>query len=416
MPSPSMEDGSAREGMRRFLDPALLPVGLWLVLWGSLATPLSDFALPDTLSSTVRDLRVLYPIFLAPVLAVWLAVRGRGALRVGRPTFWMLLYGVTSLISTLCFSPEPAEGLRQAACFFSVLLLGYAIRGSDVLTRSLKWIVQLQMIAGIFHVGYTSSTRIIGFPRWKPRSFWLDFTGRVSRSAEGRFSALTLLWGLVMLSATGARRRAYGLGLAVLGGVVLVWSCSKISILGAVVGGLLLIVGNSKRTPWPVLVALIPLLLLPVFLWAVEIRMTEDPWVSLQSRQELWRSLWTLGLESPWLGQGFGLDLFRTGQFAHNALLLSFLQGGWPGLLLFGATVVSVVRLSWRSLRCGDGIEFQKEAAITTLFLTLRGLSESSMAGFSVDLLIWAAAVHWLEHLDTAESRVGQRIFSTSGL
>lgn len=114
---------------------------------------------------------------------------------------------------------------------------------------------------------------------------------------------------------------------------------------------------------------------------------------SLTGRTEVWRQALSLFRESPLLGYGFHADRILLGTHTHNTLVHSLIQTGLIGTIPFMAALLMGWILLFKSLRrlnrlaAANKILVVQTAGIFA-FLSIRTITESTGAFFSVDWLI----------------------------
>lgn len=123
---------------------------------------------------------------------------------------------------------------------------------------------------------------------------------------------------------------------------------------------------------------------------------------NLTGRTTTWAETWELIKESPWLGRGFHADRFLLTQHVHNSYLHSVLQAGFLG----GIPFFVALALSWFLLIKGLVAravlsEYNQRLIVTAagvmVFLTVRTIAESTGAFFSIDWLILAPLMVYVQ-------------------
>ena len=125
------------------------------------------------------------------------------------------------------------------------------------------------------------------------------------------------------------------------------------------------------------------------------------------------RVVWEKGLdllgESPLLGYGFQADRLLLGTHAHNSLIQSLVQSGVLGTIPF----VAAMLLGWFLLlvslqRISRLAALHRTLVIQTagimVFLSIRAITESTGAFFSVDWLILAPHLLYIQVLNSNRS------------
>jgi len=127
---------------------------------------------------------------------------------------------------------------------------------------------------------------------------------------------------------------------------------------------------------------------------------------TMTGRTEIWKQGWQLFLGSPIFGLGPLADRFHLDwAHIHNTWLFALMQAGIVGTTFFVASWVVAWRLFSRHVRNAAVLPAAHrylliEAGAVLAFFTVRSMPETTAAGFSVDLLIIAPILAYLETLN----------------
>jgi len=126
-------------------------------------------------------------------------------------------------------------------------------------------------------------------------------------------------------------------------------------------------------------------------------------------RTAVWRQGWDLFVESPALGYGFNADRILLNTHMHNAFMHALIQTGALGTLPFVATMVLGWILLGRAMRSLSQFSTVHKSLIVQsggilIFLTFRGISESSGAFFGIDWLLLAPILFYLQMVNKPEA------------
>ena len=125
------------------------------------------------------------------------------------------------------------------------------------------------------------------------------------------------------------------------------------------------------------------------------------------------RAVWDQGLElfveSPVLGHGFNADRILLNTHMHNAFMHALVQTGTLGTLPFVAAMIFGWILLGKALRHLSQFSAAHKSLIIQaggilIFLTFRGISESSGAFFGIDWLLLAPMLFYLQIVDSPEA------------
>lgn len=388
----------------------MISVFLWVLIWGGMYSDVSRFNFEGLLAgplSFVLTLRPLMPVLAMVFCVILLARTRRVSLALERGPFLLLsLYGLLGGVFFF-MSPEPFVSLYWAALFLSAPFAAWTIinveepEGRLRLLMNVNAAVILVMVA--FYIAGPLWPILRGAPN--PRLYKLPFgLGIQTANGVGRFAGVAALIALSKLSRT---RFLPGLfWLAILAGSVtaIALSESRTSILGILVGVVLVIILNRKFS-WLLVGApgLFYLLYKSWFVW--RFRGSLENAFLMSGRELTWKKALGLSLQFPILGHGFHADrLLLEGEHVHMAYLHSLVQSGVLGAALFlGALagvwwIIARHHLFGRTFTAPDEDNVRLTECIAILgFLTARSFFESTAAFYGVDLLLLIPVMAYLQ-------------------
>jgi hypothetical protein len=388
----------------------VISVFLWVLIWGGMYSDVSRFNFEGLLAgplSFVLTLRPLMPVLAMVFCVILLARTRRVSLALERGPFLLLsLYGLLGGVFFF-MSPEPFVSLYWAALFLSAPFAAWTIinveepEGRLRLLMNVNAAVILVMVA--FYIAGPLWPILRGAPN--PRLYKLPFgLGIQTANGVGRFAGVAALIALSKLSRT---RFLPGLfWLAILAGSVtaIALSESRTSILGILVGVVLVIILNRKFS-WLLVGApgLFYFLYKSWFVW--RFRGSLENAFLMSGRELTWKKALGLSLQFPILGHGFHADrLLLEGEHVHMAYLHSLVQSGVLGAALFlGALagvwwIIARHHLFGRTFTAPDEDNVRLTECIAILgFLTARSFFESTAAFYGVDLLLLIPVMAYLQ-------------------
>lgn len=388
----------------------MISVFLWVLIWGGMYSDVSRFNFEGLLAgplSFVLTLRPLMPVLAMVFCVILLARTRRVSLALERGPFLLLsLYGLLGGVFFF-MSPEPFVSLYWAALFLSAPFAAWTIinveepEGRLRLLMNVNAAVILVMVA--FYIAGPLWPILRGAPN--PRLYKLPFgLGIQTANGVGRFAGVAALIALSKLSRT---RFLPGLfWLAILAGSVtaIALSESRTSILGILVGVVLVIILNRKFS-WLLVGApgLFYFLYKSWFVW--RFRGSLENAFLMSGRELTWKKALGLSLQFPILGHGFHADrLLLEGEHVHMAYLHSLVQSGVLGAALFlGALagvwwIIARHHLFGRTFTAPDEDNVRLTECIAILgFLTARSFFESTAAFYGVDLLLLIPVMAYLQ-------------------
>ena len=131
----------------------------------------------------------------------------------------------------------------------------------------------------------------------------------------------------------------------------------------------------------------------------------------LTGRTSIWATGWEFVKLSPFLGYGFHADRLVMGTHMHNAIMHALIQTGIIGTIPFvAALVVGWVLVYKNSRKLNHLPETHKHLVIQTigilLFLSVRGIPESTGAFYGIDWLLLAPVLFYLQIVSSIDQRI----------
>jgi hypothetical protein len=388
----------------------VISIVLWALVWGGMYSDISRFRVESLVAGPLNfvfALRPFMPLLAMTLSFVLLARTRRISLTLERGPFLLLtLYGLLGGIFFF-LSPEPFVSLYWAALFLSPPLVVWILVNVEDPDRRLRILMNVNAAVVLIMVAF-----YIAGPLWpilngapNPRLFNLPFgLGTQTANGVGRFAGIAALIALSRLTRT---RWAPGVfWMAALAGSVaaIALSESRTSILGFLIGALLIIVLNRKFG-WLLIGApgLSFLLYKSWFVW--RFRGSLENAFLMSGREVTWKKALSLSLQFPIVGHGFHADrLMLEGEHIHMAYLHSLIQTGVIGAALFcGALagiwfVVGRQHLLRRTRAASDPDNARLTESIAILgFLSARSFFESTAAFYGVDLLLLVPVLAYLQ-------------------
>jgi O-antigen ligase len=299
-----------------------------------------------------------------------------------------ILLFFTALMVSLAPAALYSGGTLAAQSLARVMLFGIAVYVfffvSSFGAAESHWVVRVVYLSGIIAAAFACVDFYFQLPApagFGPQFVWLD--SGVFRRAQGLFYEASTLGNfctflLLMTAASMLRpdeapvpRPVLALG-AMLFGAALIFSYSRASVLGAVIGGAVLLVLNRHRFRLGRLLALaicalggifVVAVVWPEFAWSWRMRLeftgaqffTATETV-LSGRLESWRILFDFLQEHPWrsvIGLGYktlpyaGVD--GRPVVADNMYLSILVETGWLGLVALLLLNFAILRSAWRA-------------------------------------------------------------------
>lgn len=442
----------------------LLPVVLWVMLWAGLqSASLKAVINPANPVIFLHGVRGLLPFMAASVAIVIICYklfrqRPRGFPLVG-PLGFTVVYGLIGLVAAF-LSPNIWVAIRWVLLYLSVPVVLWAIawrapsRESISALVKLNWLLIMTAFAALFIIALIkfdlSSILLSHTSLWKcePLGSWHSLTSGVLRSTGvGRFAAITaiisfsLLWrpnnwraiwflifylSVVFMMTTGARTSLLGFfGAVPL--IAMLHGGKKAVIIGAIGLAVLAPAAWFAEVPQTFAQTCILREYDVTGIAYLEIRTPETlvnfgyldsklsflpkGFLRLTGRTSIWATGWEFVKLSPFLGYGFHADRLVMGTHMHNAIMHALIQTGIIGTIPFvAALVVGWVLVYKNSRKLNHLPETHKHLVIQTigilLFLSVRGIPESTGAFYGIDWLLLAPVLFYLQIVSSIDQRI----------
>jgi O-antigen ligase len=365
----------------------------------------------DADDSFNAQLGIRLTAYLLAALSVFLAL-GRRKMQLGAPVLaWVLV--PTFVIATALYAPDPLFALTAGMAHLALLLFAWRMVTRHGQLRVVFAIVITGTIVGALSIA--TYYAVPDFGRSVSDSLAADPGGRMrgvtaQPNSLGTIAALTALLAIMHFQAFTAKQRTIAIAAIFIAAFCLVYSVSRINILGLVlcVGLWAFCRSNPAFNLFGVVgVALVACLLigfvpdLSVYLSREGAR--ADDLASFNGRREIWDVVWENIRVNPLLGHGYGASgdilrqddrLFAAAVNSHNAYLELLFTGGAVLLMLYAIAVSTAIVRTAK--------EGRVEPLIALIFYLVVGVSQATP--FSGLPLFSAAIFYFVVSLCLARS------------
>ena len=439
----------------------LAPMGLWGMLWLSIGTGegnIKGIVAPDTPRQFIDGIRSVFPFAAAAaaLAIIFFGIKGRrppGVLFFG-PMGLAAVYGAVGVISSIVSVDQP-QALYWSLAYLSVPFVLWSLVWRREMVSYLGLLVDytgtvvVLIVAALFIVSLANfdlgssllnPARLAECNSAIPGDYARLTSGVLRSTGVGRYAAIGAI---VAMAALWRSDRKALWGIVLLASLsLLIFSGARSAYLGFALAGpfTALALWGEKVV---VAVAVVAVLSVPVF-WATGIHQTfldncvfrqapgapstqtipaqptqesdgkllgyiPSAFFKFTGRTAVWDQGWDLFLESPVLGYGFNADRILLNTHMHNAFMHALVQTGTLGTLPFVAALILGWFLLGRAmLNLGRFSTVRKSLTIQAggilIFLTFRGISESSGAFFGIGWLLLAPMLFYLQIVNKPEA------------
>ena len=400
----------------------LFKCALWLMLWGSINAGPWNLRDPQGFTGYIHAGRALLPLLVLPASIVIICNR-RNLLRVPlfAPSRLLAIYGLAGFILSVR-SPEPFEAFYWAAAYLAAVATAVSFTASPLRERDVRWPILLSWLC-VFVI----LTGAIIFCR-----------GLIFSEAGSAYDTYSYAWssvyGMPMVLSSGMGRNAGVIGVVVACTLLrkktwrrLLWVppflfftfvVFRMQSRGAMIAYTvtLLFIFAMVGVRWRVIGPIVALMIV-VVLPATSRQWYEESYVyytrgadregviTLSGRTDIW-ALSDAALRDAWIvGWGHQGDRTVVGRHIHNAILYAAIATGFPGCIVYVTSWIQSWAILWRSLRrntwtmMGSGRWLLESTAIF-LFFSIRSITETTTASFSIDLLVVLPLIVYVETLN----------------
>jgi len=400
---------------------------LWVMVWLNIEADYGNLIDPRGGMGYVHAVRAVLA-FAAAAVALVQMPRGRhgSAFAPRGPIRLMTIYAVLTLGASM-LSDSPFKALYWGGLYVSVfIVLEAVVAGRDPLEQSVQLLTLTWLVVAALALvlAWVAIDVLFGQPDWLtggrevineiPKVAGMT----MSRSTGiGRLAAVPAVIAIAAAyRARGAARALWGIVFCVFTAIVLA-TRGRTPLLGLAVAGLLVLLLRRDKS-WLVLAGGLAVLLVLTSAGVRESvgelvyrRGPDENLMRMTGRTEVWQLGWEVFLRSPLLGLGPLADRFHLDwTHIHNTWLLALMQSGVVGASFFVAAWVIGWRLFFRCFREVGALPEKHRTPLVMAgaiyaFFTVRSITETTAAAFSVDLLVIVPVLAYLEILDSSLRR-----------
>jgi O-antigen ligase len=383
---------------------------LWLLVWGGMFTGLYSFQLAGGLSdplSFFQAVRALFPIIAVYLCLLWMLAKRPGASFLRMPTGFLLAYCAVGTVSSIFLSPSRGTALYWAAEYAAPLLAVWVAVESRDAMKSVRRVLFLNnvIIIVIAFALLPDLLRVGGSDARFSQFYNLPFNlGEMRANGVGRFALLTIIVAFTYMICRPGKGKKLFWGMILLPALfMLAQTRSRTSLLGLAISAtlIILILGIDWR-----FIFVGPVATYLIYISGIKWRLHGhvEKMMFLTGREYTWQR----GLEqikhSPFLGWGFHADrLMLNSEHMHNSYLHAAIHSGIIGTLMFIGAIIAIWRLILRSgllsrIRSvqGPDLPLLMQSVLIVGFMTGRSFFESTAAFYGVDLLILVPAMTYI--------------------
>ena len=380
---------------------------LWFMVWGGMFTGLYNVTekMFDTPFAFFQGARAFLPLAALYVCLMMMILYRMKVPPVSSSLGWFFYYCLVGLFVSL-LSPKMWVSLYWGGLFLAPLMACWvASNGESPLLRlrsiiHINYFVAMIIIATLIPQAVAIARGARAYSSYYDLAFGL---GQVTKNGVGRFAVLVILVSLVRILNTSKLKRYALLLLLLPAGYLLMQTQSRTSLLGLAVMSCLFVL--IKGLKWQFLFAgpaAAYIVWISGFKWRAQANLAML--IDLTGREYTWKQALDQVATSPFLGWGFHSDrILLDFQHMHNSYLHALLHSGAVGLILFICGWIAIWLLMMKKnviqkIREKSGSE---QAILIECFLiigvlTSRSFFESTAAFYGVDLLFLVPALAYL--------------------